>query len=81
MSDSGTLIRDWRNRQQPRVTLSELAGSIGLSKVSMSRIETGRQAITAENALKLSERTGIAVGQLCPDLARMFAPQPAGAAQ
>lgn len=57
--------------------LKALAGRLGLTKASLSRIENGKQSMTPRVARKLSEETGIAIRDLCPELAEMF-PEAAG---
>jgi len=81
MTDSGQAIRDWRHSQTPTVSLAKLAADVGTSKVSMSRIETGKQAITTDMLEKLVNRTGIAAAVLCPALAKVFAQAGQEAAQ
>lgn len=72
MSDSLHPIRAYRQAQTPPMTLEGLAGRIGISKVSLSRIETGKQELSPALAKKVFEATGIPLRELRPDLAGMF---------
>lgn len=56
--------------------LSVLAVDVGVTKATLSRIETGDMRLSIELAKKLNARTGIAMALLLPELASMFeAPQ------
>lgn len=72
MADSMHPIRKYRRAQTPRMPLRQLAADVGISKVSLSRIETGKQALTPELAMKFAVRTGIPARVLCPELAALF---------
>lgn len=61
--------------------LSALAGDIGVTKATLSRIETGDMRLSIDLAKKLNARTGIAMARLLPELASMFEEQQTEAAQ
>ncbi len=52
--------------------LHVLAGDVGVTKATLSRIETGDMPLSIDLAKKLCARTGIPMAQLLPDLASMF---------
>jgi transcriptional regulator with XRE-family HTH domain len=77
MNDSGTLIREFRKAQ--KLPLKTLAGDVGVTGATLSRVETGKLGLSLELAKKLSERCGIPMAQLRPDLAPMFQGDPEAA--
>ncbi len=50
-------VKAWR--ESGRITQAELAKKIGLTEVSISRIETGRTKLTEENLARISKALGI----------------------
>lgn len=52
-----TKLRDWRSKQGK--TQQDVADEAGLTKATISRIETGGQRPTLDTAAKLSAITGI----------------------
>lgn len=72
MADSIHPVRAYRKAQEPPLPLHALAGDIGVTKATLSRIETGDMPLSIELAKKLSARTGIPMSRLLPDLASMF---------
>lgn len=72
MAESGELIRDFRRSRKPKMPQSELATAVGITKASLSRIESGKLALSLDLAKKLSAETGIPMRALLPDLAAMF---------
>jgi transcriptional regulator with XRE-family HTH domain len=73
MTDSGTLIRTTRKGRRPAMTLDRLAALTGTTKANLSRIETGKQALTIPTATKISAALGIPLDALMPEVAAMFA--------
>jgi transcriptional regulator with XRE-family HTH domain len=65
-------IRAWRERQNPPVTQQELADRIGASRVALWRWETGRRLPDGDDLSKISSVTGIAIGELRPDLVALL---------
>lgn len=67
-------VRAYRMGKAPRVRLEDLAERIGTTKANLSRIETGKQLLTADTELlpKLVAETGIPAAMLRPDLAKLF---------
>ena len=43
---------------ESRITVSELAGKLGVSRVALSRVINGRAAVSADMALRLAEALG-----------------------
>lgn len=72
MTDSLHPVRAYRLSQDPPVTLQALASDVGITKASLSRIETGKLALSQKVGEKLSRRTGIPLAILLPDLAKLF---------
>lgn len=68
----GLLVRAWRLRQEPVVTVAELATRLDMSTGNLSRIETGQQPITDGLLPKIVAETGIPARELRPDLAHLF---------
>lgn len=83
MADSIHPVRAYREAQSPKLPLKSLAGDVGVTKATLSRVETRKLALSVPLAKKLANRTGIPMAILCPDLAPMFedAREPAGAPQ
>jgi transcriptional regulator with XRE-family HTH domain len=73
MTDSGSLIRTHRTRLSPPLSLGDLAARTGITKASLSRIETGKQALTLPTGRKISVALGIPLDRLMPEVAAMFA--------
>jgi hypothetical protein len=69
----GLLVRAWRLRQDPIVTLRDLAARFDkMSAGNLSRIETGHQPITDDLLPEFVALTGIPARELRPDLAHLF---------
>lgn len=62
-------------------TLGDLAKLVGVTQCSLSRIENGKQGITAQMAMTLGRVTGIPLHELRPDLWPAPASQHADAGQ
>lgn len=77
MVENAHPVRVYRRAQVPPVTLLDLATRIGITKSSLSRIETGKHELTTDLAQKISAETGIPMRVLCPDLAKVFADEAA----
>ena len=65
-------VRAFRQSQKPPMKQALLAERIGITKPSLSRIETGKQRVTADLLPKLVAETGIPAAILRPDLAKLF---------
>lgn len=76
MAESVHPVRAYRLRQNPPVKLRELAKRLGTTTANLSRIETGKQAVSEGLLRKLVSETGISARIFRPDLAELFAPGP-----
>jgi transcriptional regulator with XRE-family HTH domain len=84
MTDSDSALRQWRRRQEPRVSLADLADRLGTTKATLSRLETGEMEMTVPWARRINAETGIPMRDLLPALAAELAgaaTQPAEAAR
>lgn len=66
-------VRAYRLRQTPPLKLGDLARRIGTTTANLSRIETGKQALSDALLPKIVAETGIPARELRPDLAKLFA--------
>ena len=69
-------LRAYRRATTPKVSLDDLAKSVGRSKATLSRIENWKQPIPEELLGKLSDVTGISPRELRPDLAQLLDKEP-----
>lgn len=65
-------LRAWRLAQTPPVTLEVLAGRLGTTKASLSRIENGKQVCGFDLVKKVVTETGISARLLRGDIAPLF---------
>lgn len=65
-------LKSFRDSQQPPLTQERLGELLGVSKVSISRWETGERKPEPELLAGISEKTGIPPERLRPDLAELF---------
>lgn len=65
-------LKSFREKHDPKLTQEALAGLLGVSKAAVSRWENGIRKPDEDLLTLISERTGIPVGDLRPDLARLF---------
>lgn len=63
----GTLIREFRMKRKPRLTLNEFAQMTKIDQADLSRIENNKAILGARRALRISRVTGIDVGRLYRD--------------
>lgn len=70
-------LKSFRECQTPPLTQEQLGELLGVSKVSISRWETRERKPEPELLAGISAKTGIAPAALRPDLAELFASQPA----
>lgn len=76
MVESVHPVRAYRLSQSPPVKLRELAKRLGTTTANLSRIETGKQAVSDVLLVKLVAETGISARVFRPDLAALFAEGP-----
>lgn len=65
-------IRAYRLRQKPPVKLRDLADRLSIDRISLWRIETGKQRVSDDLLPKIVAETGIPGIELRPDLAPAF---------
>lgn len=65
-------IRAYRLRQTPPIKLRDLADRLSIDRISLWRIETGKQRVSDDLLLKIVAETGIPGIELRPDLAAAF---------
>jgi len=63
----GRLVREARERAEPKITQEHLADIVGLSRTSITNIESGRQHIPLHTLFALADAVGVKVGELLPD--------------
>lgn len=63
----GTLIREFRMKRKPHLTLNELARMTKIDEADLSRIENNKTIMGARRALRISRVTGIDVDRLYRD--------------
>ncbi len=71
--DSIHPLKAFRDSHDPPLTQEQLAERLGVSKVSVSRWETGERKPEPELLPAISAETGVSAAQLRPDLAELFA--------
>jgi transcriptional regulator with XRE-family HTH domain len=60
---------NYRNRQKPPITQTELANRLGVTRAMVSLIESGKRRMSVDLMISAAIRTGIPLAQLRPDLA------------
>lgn len=66
-------------RSENGLTLKDVANMVGVEHASLSRIESGRQNPSMELAARIAKATGIHIGDLRPDVYKIFYPEEAKA--
>jgi DNA-binding XRE family transcriptional regulator len=67
----GERIKRLRRMQSPLMSQERLAGILGLTRTSVTNIESGKQKVTLETVYKLCETFGIQVAELVPHLSEV----------
>lgn len=67
-------LKAFRERQTPPLTQTALAELLGVSRASVCRWESGERMPDEDLLPTISEKTGIAPGDLRPDLVRALQP-------
>jgi len=65
-------LKAFREKQAPPLTQVQLGELLGVSKVSVSRWETGERKPEPDLLPRISAKTGISPAALRPDLAELF---------
>lgn len=66
-------LKAYRERQSPPLSQDQLAALLGVSRVTITRWESGRRKLEGDLLPLVAEKTGIAPAELRPDLAELFA--------
>jgi transcriptional regulator with XRE-family HTH domain len=66
------VLKDWRKRQEPRLTVTAAARRVGVSKSAWSRYEAGKRKVDLEVVPRIALETGIHARHIRPDLADTF---------
>lgn len=68
-------LKAFRERQSPRLTQAQLAELIGVAEPTVCRYERGERLPAPDIVRSISEKTGIPVADLRPDLADLVKPR------
>lgn len=61
-------LRTFRHRQKPKLSQAALAGRLGVTRLTVTRWESGARKIDPDLVPTVAERTGIPAKELRPDL-------------
>lgn len=62
-------LKTYRKSHEPALSQAELARTLGVSRLTVTRWETGERKIGVKKLPKVSETTGISKRDLRPDMA------------
>lgn len=65
-------LKKYREQQNPPLSQEQLAEAIGVSRVTVTRWESGKRKVGETLLSIVSEETGIPVAELRPDLAALL---------
>lgn len=65
-------LRAYRERHNPPLDRTQLAKMLGVTAASVSRWESGKRRLDETIVSAISEKTGIPVADLRPDLSRLL---------
>lgn len=65
-------LRAFREAQDPPLSQEQLAALLGVSRVTVTRWESGARKPEPEELPAISKKTGIPAAKLRPDLAELF---------
>lgn len=72
-------LKAFREKQEPPLTQQALAALLGVSKAAISRWETRERQPEQELLPVISEKTGIPISELRPDLEELMRPRESAA--
>lgn len=64
----GERVRHYRRRQSPEMNQERLGKLLGLTRTSITNIESGKQKITIDTLFKICEMFSVEVSELVPKL-------------
>lgn len=64
MAENNHPLARWRDRQTPRVTQEALASKLGVWPLTVWRWENGERTPRPKDAKRISDHTGISIGEL-----------------
>lgn len=67
-------LKAYREKQEPPLSQEDLAILLGVTRVTVTRWESGARKMNDEIVPKVSRATGIPAAELRPDLASMLSP-------
>jgi len=73
-------LKSYRQSQNPKLSQAELAGRLGVARLTVLRWETGERNIDPRLLPRVCEQTGISAKELRPDLAKQFSDEAESAA-
>ena len=65
----GRLVREARERTEPKITQERLAAIVGLSRTSITNIESGKQHIPLHTLFAIADAVGVKPADLLPNQA------------
>jgi transcriptional regulator with XRE-family HTH domain len=65
-------LREYRQAQEPPMSMAKLAQKLGVGRPTLFRWESGARKIDAARLPEISEKTGIPAKRLRPDLYEKF---------
>jgi transcriptional regulator with XRE-family HTH domain len=65
----GRLLRQARERAEPKITQKQLADRVGLTRTSITNIELGKQHVSLHALFTLASAVGLKPSELLPDAA------------
>ena len=70
----GSRIKQLRRMQTPEMNQARLGKILGLTRTSITNIESGRQKLTVDTLFKLCEAFSVEVSELVPKVSDVAAP-------
>jgi transcriptional regulator with XRE-family HTH domain len=71
----GSRIKQLRRMQTPEMNQARLGKILGLTRTSVTNIESGKQKLTVDTLFKLCEAFSVEVSELVPKVSEVLSPQ------